>query len=195
MTDERLLTGHAALDALTDGGFPRSRMTEIVGSASSGKTALIMKTVESTLDAGGKVLVVDFDRVWTVLRPTSWLEPWRAMGHVLKGGNTDLVVIDCLAKGMPGVRENFGPPEIYTSESGLLLSALLPRVSVFLRKYSPRTALVFLARSDGDWQPGGKAIKFYPHLRLRLAREEGETRALVIKTNIGVQQGGEAVLP
>ena len=38
--DRRLSSGLAQLDALTDGGFPRGRISEITGQAGSGKTSL-----------------------------------------------------------------------------------------------------------------------------------------------------------
>jgi hypothetical protein len=199
--DERLLTGDAALDRLTDGGFPRGRMTEIVGPMNSGKTTLISTTIGSTARAGGKALVLDFDQSWrgvsmaglTVIAPKDWREAGQQIVRTLYAGDTDLVVIDCLFKNMPGLPND--EPKALRAELSLFLAAALPRLSLLLRKNSPRTALVFLARSEGEWEPGGKPIKFYPHLRLHLLREgSGEVRVKVTKTNIGSQQGGEVLL-
>jgi hypothetical protein len=65
-----LATGIAALDAaLSGGGIPRGRLTEVAGVRGSGKTTLLRQVVEATVRAGGWVGYVDATRT---LAPRDW---------------------------------------------------------------------------------------------------------------------------
>ena len=55
----RLATGLEALDALLGGGFPRGRLCEIAGPASSGRTALALALLARATHAGTGVAWVD----------------------------------------------------------------------------------------------------------------------------------------
>ncbi len=55
----RLATGLQALDALLGGGFPRGRLCEIAGPASSGRTALALSLLARTTRAGTEAAWVD----------------------------------------------------------------------------------------------------------------------------------------
>ncbi len=56
---ERIATGIAALDALTHGGIPRGALTEISGSASSGRTSLLLSFLAQLTQAGESCALVD----------------------------------------------------------------------------------------------------------------------------------------
>jgi len=54
----------AALDACLRGGLPRGQLSEIVGSASSGRTALVLQTIAASTRRGEIAALVDtFDRL------------------------------------------------------------------------------------------------------------------------------------
>ena len=73
-----LPTGIATLDAaLLGGGLPRGRLTEIVGSAGSGKTTLTRAIVEATVAAQGWVAYIDAQRT---LDPRDWVHLGAAEG-------------------------------------------------------------------------------------------------------------------
>jgi hypothetical protein len=52
-------SGAASLDALLGGGFPRGRISEIVGPPSSGRTSLLLGTLACATAAGALVALVD----------------------------------------------------------------------------------------------------------------------------------------
>jgi recombination protein RecA len=56
---ERIATGVAALDTLTEGGLPRGALTEISGSASSGRTSLLLSFLAQLTQAGESCALVD----------------------------------------------------------------------------------------------------------------------------------------
>ncbi len=54
-----LPTGLASLDALLGGGFPRGRVSEVVGARGSGRTSLLCATLAGETARGGLAAVVD----------------------------------------------------------------------------------------------------------------------------------------
>ena len=102
-------TGIAALDRILGGGFPRGRLGEIAGPASSGRTSLALALLATTTRAGESVGVVDaagaFDpasaaEAGLALERTLWVreprpaEALRAAEILLRAGGFALVVLD-----------------------------------------------------------------------------------------------------
>ena len=103
-------TGLAALDALLGGGFPRGRISEIVGPRSSGRTSLLLGSLASATAHGALVALVD---VTDGLDPASaqalgvdlgrllWVQcggrlvtAWQATDVIVRGGGFDVVGVD-----------------------------------------------------------------------------------------------------
>src|SRR5262249_13119936 len=57
--DERIPSGNARFDQLVGGGFPRARLSEVVGSTSSGRTSLAFGLLASTTGRGEIAALVD----------------------------------------------------------------------------------------------------------------------------------------
>ncbi|HUE40217.1 MAG TPA: hypothetical protein VMR29_11980 [Candidatus Binatia bacterium] len=57
--DERLSSGSATLDRLLGGGFPRGRLSEVFGGASSGRTSLALRLLAATTVEGEIAALVD----------------------------------------------------------------------------------------------------------------------------------------
>ncbi|HEX7123249.1 MAG TPA: hypothetical protein VF178_12810 [Gemmatimonadaceae bacterium] len=74
-----ITTGIRALDrALSDGGIPCGRLTEVVGARGSGRTTLVREIVASALAGGRWVAYVDGART---LAPRDWA-PWGQTGRL-----------------------------------------------------------------------------------------------------------------
>lgn len=102
-------TGIAAVDRILGGGFPRGRLGEITGPASSGRTSLALALLATTTHAGETVAVVDasdafdpdsataagvlLDRVLWV-RPPGRHEAFRSSEILLGARGFGLVVLD-----------------------------------------------------------------------------------------------------
>ena len=102
-------TGIEALDrALSDGGVPSGRLTEIQGARGSGRTTLVRHLVQTTVEARRWVAVIDGSRT---LAPREWAEAgdsgrlWMIRPHgadrsawcadiLLRSGAFSLVVLD-----------------------------------------------------------------------------------------------------
>lgn len=69
-------TGIGPLDTALGGGIPRGRITEVVGTRSGGKTALLRQVIAGALRAGGWV-------AWIDARRTLAAAPWATLGERL----------------------------------------------------------------------------------------------------------------
>ena len=112
----RLDTGIQSLDALLDGGFPRGRLSEIVGAPSCGRTALMSVLLAAATRRGEVTAVVDLpnalypstlsaagtdlDRVLWV-RPPSVRTSLKCAELILTAGGFGLAVLDL---SLPGIQ-------------------------------------------------------------------------------------------
>ena len=92
--DRRLSSGLAPLDALIDGGIPRGRISEITGSAGSGKTSIAASfaafatrrgEVAAWLDASGCFDPESMAAAGVELRRMLWASMATSRSHLLKG--------------------------------------------------------------------------------------------------------------
>lgn len=79
---KRITTGSLSLDLMLGGGWPVGQWTEIIGEASHGKTAIVLKTI-----AENQRLDPDFTVVWVAA------EPWSAQYAEMCGVDTSRVLI------------------------------------------------------------------------------------------------------
>jgi hypothetical protein len=105
-----LSTGFGALDRITGyGGFPRGRITELVGRATSGRTTVAAQGVAQAegfsawVDVPGLVDVdrlarqgIDLGRLY-IVRPEHPDDALTVVAQLVSGGHFDLVVLDSLA--------------------------------------------------------------------------------------------------
>ena len=151
-------TGLPALDARLGGGFPLGRLSEICGPPSSGRTALALALVGSTLRRGGLAGWVDlpdaFDPISAAasgidlehllwVRPRSEREALQSCDRLLKTEGFELIVFDCVAmeKIRSGARSGAGAGV----ESGLLRDVAWLRLSRIVA--GRPAALVVLSRA------------------------------------------------
>jgi hypothetical protein len=104
-----LPTGLEDLDRAVGGGLPRGRITEVVGPASSGRTAFLFRVLASATSRGEETALIDpadaFDpdaaalagvvlpRVLWV-RPLGFIDAFRAADLVLDAGGFGIVAVD-----------------------------------------------------------------------------------------------------
>jgi hypothetical protein len=111
-----LSSGFAALDAATGlGGFPRGRITELIGRPTAGRETVAARTVAAVadgysawVDVPGLVDVahlaacgVDLERLF-VLRPAEAADALAIAGQLIGSGSFAVVVLDTLADLAPG---------------------------------------------------------------------------------------------
>jgi protein RecA len=182
-------------------GFPRGRITEVYGGESSGKTTLGISASVQTQLCGGVVGYLDFENAFSdgyaaaqglsfdedkldLWVPTNMEEGFEIMGAWVDAG-VDLIVVDSIHAMVPAATQEKG----ISADTTMGLRAR--KISDFLSKLTTRmrgskTAIILINQmrsriktSMYDQGPdedttGGRALKFYASIRLKLERKKQE---------------------
>ena len=188
----RLSTGALPLDIALGGGVPTGRIMEFFGAESSGKTLIATKTIAECQKKGGICAVVDaehaFDPTFAaklgvdienlyVAQPDHMTEAFTIIDQFVDAG-CDLIVLDSTAALVP--KEEFESDEVLKTTIGLVARGM----SQFLRRITPKlsnnnSTLICINQvrdnigvmyGDPTTTPGGKALKFYSSVRIRVSR-------------------------
>jgi len=189
-------TGLPPLDALLGGGFPRSRLSEVVGPRTSGRTSVLLQTLARATAIGGLVALVD---VTDSLDPASaralgvelsqllWvrcggrlLAGFRAADVIVRGGGFDVVAVD-LGDLPPGTLARVSTAAVVRLQRGVeaaptaLLLTGPRRVAGSLASVA-----VALARDGLEWARGGPGLLagFGAEARLVRSRERAPDAAV-----------------
>jgi recombination protein RecA len=199
---DSLIGGTPLLDGsgLVCPGYPRGRITEIYGAESSGKTTLALAAAvqaqknregvlyfdyENAIHHGyARAIGVDFaeDKL-TMFAPNNLEEGMKMLYIAIRQG-VGLVVIDSVAAMVP--KAELDKKLDAAASIGILaraMSGVLPKMTQWL-KGSP-TVVIFINQvranistmsygPNDDNTAGGKAVKFYASLRLKLTRVKSE---------------------
>jgi len=175
-------------------GFPKQRMVEVYGAESSGKTTLALGAIVTVQKAGGVAMFLDFENALhhgyakacgvdfnakklLYFTPNTLEEGLKMIYLGIKTG-VELVVIDSVSAMVPKAeleKKLDDPPKI-----GALAAAMstnLPKMVQWLKNSGTSVifinqirALIQQGARDTDNTSGGKAVKFYASLRLKLTR-------------------------
>ena len=175
-------TGSLSLDiALGIGGVPRSRITEIYGAESSGKTTIALQAVAQAQKNGGhalfvdaehaldleyaKTLGVDIDRLY-VSQPTTGEEALEIMDAMIKSGAMDIVVLDSVAALVPKAEIEGDMGDSHVGLQARMMSQALRKLGGTVNK--TKTAVIFINQirekigvmfGNPETTPGGRALK------------------------------------
>jgi recombination protein RecA len=187
-------------------GFPRKHYTEIFGAESSGKTTACLQAIAEVQKQGGRAYYIDFenavdhryakrigvkfDKSLDYFVPTTFEDGMWMIYSGIKTG-VDIVVVDSIAAmtTKTEMEKDFSDPAVI-GDKARQLSRNLPKINSWLGappEVNPLgTALVFvnqvralignMGHGDNDTTPGGKALKFYAHLRLKYTKIKTESR-------------------
>lgn len=182
-------------------GYPRGRMIEVFGPESSGKTTLALAAIVSVQKAGGiamfldyenalhhgyaKAIGVDFNPEKLLYFTPSTLEEGMKMIYIAIKTGIDLIVIDSVAAMVP--QKELEKKLDDAAAIGVLaraMSQVLPKMVQWLKNSSSLVLFLNQTRSTistggGGGTPedntaGGKAVKFYASLRIKLTRFKSE---------------------
>lgn len=186
----RLASGVAAIDALFDGGLPCGKISEIIGPASCGKTALLLMwlatatrrgEITACIDVAGALHPPSVAAAGADLRRLLWVRPpsareaVRCAELILQAGGFGVVALDFGASPPRGLRANVWPR--------LMRAAELSHVPLVV--FAPyRVAGSFsvlglqLRQRRVVWRPGLWALLDGFELSAQLVRNKlGQTRA------------------
>src|SRR3990167_2581485 len=196
---ETFSSGSLGLDLAIGGGIPRSRIIEIYGPESSGKTTLALHMVAEIQKQGGQAAFIDAEHALDiqyakrigvdidnllVSQPDDGESALEITETLVRSGGVDLIVIDSVAaltpraeiEGMMG-DSHMGLQARLMSQALRKLTAIVAKTScsiVFINQIRMKIGVMF---GNPETTPGGNALKFYASLRLDVRRIDKLTGA------------------
>ena len=197
----RITTGVLAFDLMLGGGWPVNQWSEIIGDESSGKTALVLKTIAANqaLDPDWVVLWIaaeefvpeyaqaiglDLERIWIV--ETNIMEQaYDLITKALDNRAVDCIVVDSFPALIPN-DENEKMMEEFTVGLGARLTSKFMKKSAKAQKRSMVNAdrgctglminqwreKIGVMYGDPRTTPGGKAKNYHYFTRVEVKRDE-----------------------
>ncbi len=186
-------TGSLSLDiALSVGGIPRGRVTEIYGPESSGKTTITQHIVAETQRLGGTAAFIDMehalDPVYAgacgvdvenllISQPDMGEQALEITDALVRSGAVDVVVIDSVAALVPRAELEGDMGDSHMGLMARLMSQALRKLSGAIKQTN--TAVIFtnqlrqkigVVYGNPETTTGGQALKFYASVRLDVRR-------------------------
>ncbi len=192
---EAIPTGSISLDiALGVGGIPRSRVSEIFGPESSGKSTLAQHIVAEAQALGGTAAYIDVEHALEpayaaalgvkvddllVSQPDTGEQALEITEALVRSNAVDVIVIDSVAALVPRAEIEGEMGDSLPGLQARLMSQALRKLTGAIAK--SRTAVIFINQlrekigvvfGNPETTPGGRALKFYSSVRIDLRRIE-----------------------
>ena len=178
--------------ALGVGGIPRSRIIEIYGPESSGKTTIALHVIAESQKLGGTAafidaehaldpvyaenLGVDVDELY-VSQPDTGEQALEICEALVRSGAMDVVVIDSVAALVPKAEIEGDMGDSHVGLQARLMSQALRKLAgvisksntivIFINQLREKVGVMF---GNPETTTGGKALKFYASIRLDVRR-------------------------
>ena len=191
-----------AVDQLLGGGFPRGLTTILVGEPSSGKTLLSQLVIASAQRQGGTAVFFDIERSYherwfrltgvdtspeklRVVRPRNLEQAFDMVCDILEKVRPDVVVVDSIPALVPKAMLT---AEMDKSDFRGVSARKVTEGIAKVTQYNRSTALIFINQlrvsmgvkfGNPESMPGGKALRFYSSLLVRVRRGKWLTDAEV----------------
>jgi len=195
LTVDVIPTGSIWLDiAVGVGGIPRGRITEIFGPEGSGKTTLAYHIIAEAQKMGGiaafidaehamdrnyvTALGIDLDRLY-ISQPDSGEQALEIADELVRSGAVDVLVIDSVAALVPRAELEGEMGDQHMGLQARLMSQALRKLAGSINRSRTAAVLVNQVREkvgiifgSPEVTPGGRALKFWASLRLRISKED-----------------------
>lgn len=195
LTTEHIPTGSLALDiALGIGGIPRSRVTEIFGAESAGKSTLAIHIMAETQKLGGIAAYIDVEHALDpnyaancglvlddllIAQPDSAEQALDITEQLVRSGAVDTVIVDSVAALVPQAEIEGDMGDTHVGLQARIMSQALRKLTSSIHR--SKTAVIFINQlrekigvtyGSPEVTPGGRALKFYSSVRIDLRRVE-----------------------
>jgi recombination protein RecA len=212
-------TGVEVVDnAIGIGGIPRGRITEVFGAEGCGKTTLCLHAMAQAQKLGQNVLFIDAEHALSVERlhaigvdtskmvfsqPDSGEQALDIVEMGVRSGNFSLIVVDSVAALVPQVEIEKDMGESVMGVHARLMSQAMRKLTAPVSKFNVALMFTNQVRTKiggyvaGEETTGGRALKFYASLRLRMQyvgqikntagqRISGKYKMTVVKNKLAV---------
>lgn len=190
---EAIPTGSLSLDlALGVGGVPRGRIIELFGGESSGKTTLALHIAAEVQKRSGQAAFVDAEHALDpeyakkigvdidnllISQPDTGEDALDIVEALVRSGSIDVIVVDSVAALTPRAEIEGAMGDQQIGLQARLMSKALRKITsvaaksgtvvIFINQVRQKIGIMF---GDPDTTPGGKALKFYSSVRIKLIR-------------------------
>ena len=186
-------TGAINLDHSTGiGGIPRSRVTEVFGPESSGKTTLTLHVIANAQKDGGVAAFIDAEHALDVgyaaklgvdvenllvSQPDTGEQALEIAEVLVRSGALDVIVVDSVAALVPRAEIEGEMGDSHVGLQARLMSQALRKLTGAIGRSN--TAVIFTNQirekigvmyGSPETTTGGRALKFYSSLRLDIRR-------------------------
>ena len=195
-------TGSLGLDAaLGVGGYPKGRIIEIFGPASSGTTTLALHAIAEAQKAGGLAAFIDaehaLDRFYAaklgvntddllISQPDNGEQALEIADQLIRSSAIDIIVIDSVAALTPKAEIEGDMGDNKVGLQARLMSQALRKLTssisktnttcIFINQLREKIGIMF---GNPETTTGGNALKFYASVRLDIRRvttlKDGDT--------------------
>ncbi len=189
---ETYSSGSLSLDLALGGGIPKSRIIEIFGPESSGKTTLALHAIAQAQKLGGRAAFIDAEHALDVQyakkigvdidnllvsQPDDGEQALEICETLVRSGAIDIIVIDSVAaltpraeiEGMMG-DSHMGLQARLMSQALRKLTSIVSKTNcsiIFINQIRMKIGVMF---GNPETTTGGNALKFYASLRLDVRR-------------------------
>lgn len=189
---ETFPSGSLSLDLAIGGGIPKSRIIEIFGPESSGKTTLALHAIAEAQKRGGRAAFIDAEHALDVQyakkigvdidtllisQPDDGEQALEITETLVRSGAIDIIVIDSVAaltpraeiEGMMG-DSHMGLQARLMSQALRKLTSIVSKTNcsvLFINQLRMKIGVMF---GNPETTTGGNALKFYASLRLDVRR-------------------------
>lgn len=184
---EFVTTGVPSLDQITNGGYPKGRVTEIYGKKSVGKTTIVMMML-AAISKDHKTLLVDSENALNVSRlielggevsniDFSTLSVLEDIGQLILDNlnKYDVIILDSVAGTITNTEMSSAVGDHNVGVKGKVMNSIFSRrLPELLAKSGCALILInqlrdsFSMYGDKTYTPGGKAIEYAASLRIEL---------------------------
>src|SRR5210317_1166039 len=190
---EAISTGSLSLDiALGIGGLPKSRIVEIYGPESSGKTTLALQVIAEAQKTGGTCAFVDAEHALDptyakklgvntaellISQPDTGEQALEIADTLVRSGAVSVLVIDSVAALTPRAELEGDMGDSHVGLQARLMSQAMRKLTAAIS--SSKTLCIFTNQirekigvmfGNPETTPGGRALKFYTSVRLDIRR-------------------------
>jgi len=205
MQVETTPTGSLSLDVALGGGLPRGRLVEIFGAEGGGKTTLTLHCISEMQKSGGicafidaehsldptyaAALGVDVDNLF-ISQPDNGEQALEIADTLVRSGAIDMVVVDSVAALTPRaeIEGEMGDLQVgamarMMSQGCRKLASSVGRANataIFINQIREKIGVMY---GSPETTPGGRALKFFASVRMRVSRGEQIKDGTVILGN------------
>lgn len=192
MDVEHVSTGSLAFDYITGGGLARGRIHEFFGPEGSGKTSVALQTIATVQRNGGVAAFIDMEHALDpkqaarlgvnvqkllVSQPDYAEQALDMMIALISSGAVDIVVLDSVAALVPKAEVEGNMEHIEVGTMARILGKGLRKITglasqtntivVFINQVREAVGVLY---GPNEVTPGGKSLKFYSSIRVRVSK-------------------------